>query len=1098
MNFLKALVRLAVLLVSIVSVSISVNAQPWTLAGPDDYDQPGTVNFVSDDKRAMASDRGNGFYLFTRNLILTAPNTADFRANVCRWDGTSWQAVGTPAFSAGRLDYLDIAVAPGPKPYVVYRDYTAGRKTVVKTLNGNLWVDVGSPVSPGVCEYNSIAVDASGTPYVAYVDSAVSHKVTVKKWDGTTWQLVGASNFSPANASYLKLEIGSSGVPQLLILSATAEVFRYTGSTWISTGTVPGAVIGAADMALKGDTVFLAYTDGNFSGRLNVRKYNGSNWIAVGSSNFSPGSAPNVQIVADSIKGIYVYCTTDPAGGSNSPYIPMVRRFNGSDWVVAGPDSFVARRWVPEKTILKMDTSGAPYLMIRDYKNRLLKLSNGNWMPQGTTEGFSNGEIGIEKLAIAPNGKKAYCLISNPSVPINPYSNIYTYDTGWTLIAQSGVGGLQKNVIDFAIHPDGEPWVIVRDSVNFYFLSIWRHTSSGWVYAGLTDTCNNIAITIDGSGNVYVANEPLATHGIQVHKYTGGAWTSLPLLNPNFTYEFINVKVNSTGIPYLLAGRTVSTTPNYYYTFGVYKWNNSNWAILGSTIQSVNGTQWVGVPDMALDTADVPYIVYPNSSRDTAKVQKFNTSNNAWVDVVPPAAAPLYTQYQKIQFGPDGSLYLSYGDHSTTPLISTTVKRLSGSTWQTVGSSAFTRQNGYEACLAILNNRLLTTYNDGAAYAYKYDCTQPANILSQPRDTIICSGLNARFIVTASGATGFRWQYYNGHGWYNLQNNSTYLGVLDDTLLLNSVPTALDGIRFRCILSNACNGTNITDAATLRVDSAGWPAPSVIITADKPYACTGNFVTFHAAASNSGVLFSFEWRINGALVAGATDSIFTTNILNQGDDVTCKLTRSSACGLPAVSAISNPLIIAINPKQIPTVNISASPGTVIAAGQLVTFTGTVTNGGATPQLQWLLNSNPVAGANALIYNTNTLAPADVVSLQVTRNDTCATPNVVVSNNLFMIVWPVDVHNTTSAENIVVYPQPAHDHIMISSLRNITGKCTLELLDMPGHKIFENEFTTDGKTSTYQFLLPSSVVAGTYILKLKTPVKILEAKVVVTP
>jgi hypothetical protein len=1094
--------RLAMLLALALFISATASAQPWTLAGPDDGNQPGAISGAFGDSRAMTSDKGNGFFLAFREYMWSGPNTVEERLTVRRWNATAWQPVGPRTFSAGYVHYIDIATTPAQVPYVVYQDHSVGRKAVVAMFNGSSWVNVGSAVSPGVAERTQIVTDGAGTPYVAYVDSPASRKVTVKKWDGMSWQLVGTANFSPAGIIDLRLAIGSNGLPQVLVRyyssGTTAEVFRYTGSVWISAG-IPaiGASIETADLAIKGDTAFVAYTDNNANRRVTVRKFNGIAWTTVGPANFSPGASDNLQLEIDTTKGTYLFCNTEPNGGMFSPNTAMVRRFDGSNWIVAGPDSFVVRN-PTGSGFFELDTAGTLHVLLFDRKNKLLKLTGNAWIPQGSTEGFNNAPAFSTKLVAAPDGKKAYGITTRDYYSSNPYSShIYRYDTGWTLIGQSGAGGLKGEVIDIATHPDGNPWIVLRDSGSYNSFSLWRLTPSGWVFTRRDSTYGNIVLSIDAAGTVFTAFRPYGSSGVQVYKNAGTGWVQLPLYQYGYVFQYIRLKTNRAGELHMLAGSHVSTTPNYLYVFEVSKFNGTTWQSLGGLFNTPNLTYYNGDPDLAIDTADVPYIAYPNTSQQLAKVQKFNAAGNSWVDVVPDAATPTRVMNPEIQFAPDGSLYLSYGDRSVTAVANATVKRLLGSSWQTVGASSFTKWMGEHPTLAVLNNRLLTAFTDGAAYAYKYDCAQPAIVLSQPRDTVICSGASIMFTATGTGVTAYRWQYNSGQGWYNLQPGATYSGVSDDTLQLTNIPVSIDGTRYRCVLGNACNGTSLSDVALLRVDDVNWPAPSITITADKTAVCAGDPVTFQASAINFGVLYAFEWSINGTPVAGANNPVFTTTTLAQGDAVTCKLTRSSACGLNPVSATSNSLSIDINPTQSPTVSISPSPGIVITTGQAVTFTATVTNGGPAPQYQWYVNGNPVGGATSSTYTNSALANGFTVAVLVKRTDSCASPNTVFSSAAHIVQWPANIEDVADPHNILIYPQPARDFVRISNLNNITaGTYSLRLYDIMGRQVHEEALTIDSGTSAHQTTLPASLPAGTYRLTLTGSVKVAEATVII--
>ena len=53
------------------------------------------------------------------------------RATAKKFDGTTWQALGSIGFSADRADCISLAVNRSGTPYVVYCDYGNGFKATV-------------------------------------------------------------------------------------------------------------------------------------------------------------------------------------------------------------------------------------------------------------------------------------------------------------------------------------------------------------------------------------------------------------------------------------------------------------------------------------------------------------------------------------------------------------------------------------------------------------------------------------------------------------------------------------------------------------------------------------------------------------------------------------------------------------------------------------------------------------------------------------------------------------------------------------------------------------------------------------------------------
>lgn len=97
---------------------------------------------------------------------------------------------------------------------------------------------------------------------------------------------------------------------------------------------------------------------------------------------------------------------------------------------------------------------------------------------------------------------------------------------------------------------------------------------------------------------------------------------------------------------------------------------------------------------------------------------------------------------------------------------------------------------------------------------------------------------------------------------------------------------------------------------------------------------------------------------------------------------------------------------------VPSVSISASPGTTVCVGTTVTFTAIPTNGGSSPGYQWIKNGLNV-GTNSSSYADATLITGDVVSVAMTSSLSCVTSTPAVSNLITMTVDPVPLAPTVS-------------------------------------------------------------------------------------
>ncbi|MES2734157.1 MAG: endonuclease/exonuclease/phosphatase family protein, partial [Bacteroidota bacterium] len=75
--------------------------------------------------------------------------------------------------------------------------------------------------------------------------------------------------------------------------------------------------------------------------------------------------------------------------------------------------------------------------------------------------------------------------------------------------------------------------------------------------------------------------------------------------------------------------------------------------------------------------------------------------------------------------------------------------------------------------------------------------------------------------------------------------------------------------------------------------------------------CTGSPLTFVAQSINGGMAPAYQWLLNGQPIIGATDSIYTSSTLANGDKIRVQLTSSAACALSSGTVTSDSLVVEI-------------------------------------------------------------------------------------------------------------------------------------------------------------------------------------------
>ncbi|MEP7164511.1 MAG: choice-of-anchor D domain-containing protein [Ferruginibacter sp.] len=179
--------------------------------------------------------------------------------------------------------------------------------------------------------------------------------------------------------------------------------------------------------------------------------------------------------------------------------------------------------------------------------------------------------------------------------------------------------------------------------------------------------------------------------------------------------------------------------------------------------------------------------------------------------------------------------------------------------------------------------------------------------------------------------------------------------------------------------------------------------------------CADSYAGFYASAPNVGYNpVIYTWKKNGVVVQTTnlnfpSSTIFNTsfydayNIANN-DVITCEVTSSTACTLPA-TAVSNAIIISVSPANNASVSIDITSGTnPNCSGEPLTFTAIPTNGGTTPTYEWhkitgFPATNIVLGTNSPVFTLDNPAHNDVVYCSMTSSVVCSNPVVANSNSI---------------------------------------------------------------------------------------------------
>jgi len=379
------------------------------------------------------------------------------------------------------------------------------------------------------------------------------------------------------------------------------------------------------------------------------------------------------------------------------------------------------------------------------------------------------------------------------------------------------------------------------------------------------------------------------------------------------------------------------------------------------------------------------------------------------------------------------------------------------------GAGSYTVVAGNGGALACNNNM------SGSAVITIYPVIVPTVSIATAGGDTVCAGVPAHF--TASSING-------GPGpSYNWSVNGTPMASGN---AFSYIPAAGDMVTL-LVHSNGICAVPDTATQTISLTVSIPEAPSVHISADPGNpVCQGSTVTYTGTPMYGGSHPTFAWVKNGTVVVGtgATYSYAPANndviVLLMGSSFQCRLLDS---------VFSNTITMEVDPSVIPTVTISANPGTLVGPGQPVTLTAIAANSGSVPSYQWLVNGRAVHGATNASYTGN-FSNNDSVSCEVTGGCELKGFNSVV---ITVSAEGVQQIIASGSDNIKLAPNPNRGVFTIKGTLATAGdeEVLIEVANMLGQIIYSNKVMAQNGNVNEKIQLDNSLANGMYILNLRS-------------
>lgn len=451
-------------------------------------------------------------------------------ANIARWDGTAWSAVG-----AG------IATQ------------TIGGVTALAGMpNGDL-------IAGGAI------VAAGGTPLSS-----------IARWDGATWNALGAGSPFPVTALAV-LPNGDLAVASTATIGNVIhnDLSRWDGATWTSFGPTSSQGWVETLRVLPGGDLLACGSFRSIGGTVasNLARWNGAAW-----QRFGTGTDAAVEVLVEAPDGDLL------AGGQfrmiGGVLANGIARWNGTTWVPLGsglegspagtaPQPFTVRAIasMPNGDIVaagSFETAGGVS------SHGIARWDGATWHAMGTGASYI-----VECLAVLPNGD----LVAGGS--FTNLGGVQSSIARWDGVAWNSIGLLQgpggDDVLAMAVLPDGS--LVAAGRFRFAngtpIQGVGRWDGTAWSSLGSFlpyqySFVTGLAVRPDGD-LVAVGHDP-SVLSTRIDRWNGTTWNTLG--SPPFGYDR----------PVLLPDGDVAVFDTYLAGAPLQRWNGSSWQFFGPSL----------------------------------------------------------------------------------------------------------------------------------------------------------------------------------------------------------------------------------------------------------------------------------------------------------------------------------------------------------------------------------------------------------------------------------------------------------------------------------------------------------------------------------
>ncbi len=842
------------------------------------------------------------------------------------------------------------------------------------------WSDVGNqgftPTPFGVVENQPDMIVIGTTPYMAYVTT--SNQIVVMKYTGGTWTAlptVATSGQTP------DLAVDNSGTLYITYQnSGAANVKKFDGTNWVFVGSASLnnalGITGGSMPRIAIDPVtnapFIVFLDATNS--VNAAKFNGTAWVIAGQQDFSVGTYPRLVISPAGVPFVSIR--------SNVGFI-SVSKFDGTNWVAVGTSGFTSISGLYSD--IAVDGAGVPYALSTENtfpaKSTVFKFNGTAWVIVGA-QGFTASDVRYAQLKFS-NAGVLHIVYTNGSSSTR--ANVMKFDgTNWVAVGTTNFSSALAQTPSLAFDTSDVMYVGYGDgsfSNAGTVLKLCAASTASILSTTPATICNAPATTTLSATANTASLKWYSAVGLQLG--TGTSYTT-PSLSATTTYTVAAYDANGCSSPRTNVVATVSTTPTVVST-------NAGGVCVGtaagvSAIVSAGNVSWYNVPTggVPLATNILSGATYTTPIINTTTTFYAEAVNNGCVSAARTAVTPTVVQRPANPVAVDGSrcgpgtVSLSVTSEPGTVQWFTastggTLLQASGNTYNTLSISTTTTYYAdvtVGGCVSLARTPVVAVIKSFPTVT----STTPATR---------CGAGTVTLTATLSDEGGINW--------YTATSGGSPVGTNSFTTPSITVTTTY----YAEAVANGCSSLSRTPVvATVK------PIPT--ITASNVSRCGPGTVSL--TATSDGAMSWFAAATGGsALTSGGN---FTTPSLTATTPYFIEATLNGCATLTrtSVSAVVNPI------PALPTITVDNSN---IAAPLLTSSSGSGN--------QWFRNDVSISGAT---NNTYIITQEGTYKVQVTL---LGCVSAMSAGQAFVI---------TGAEGfepnqVQLYPNPAADELVLN-------------------------------------------------------------------